>query len=86
MRVGAGALRAIGTAGDRITFTSGSGDPGDWRGVGAWSTNNQNAFPFVTMDDAGEQDTEINGFTGANLYVASSGRIAVSDSAGGVIR
>ncbi len=81
LRVSAGALRAIGTAGDVITFTSGSGNRGDWRGVGIHSGSEQNAIQHALFENAGQRNTEINDFNGANLYVAPSGRVAVTDSA-----
>ncbi len=81
LRVNAGALRAIGTASDRITFTSGSANAGEWHGVGIASNNTQNALQFVTIQNAGNRSTPINDFNGANLYVATTGRVAVTDSA-----
>ena len=81
LRVDAGVLRAIGTASDRITFTSGSANAGEWHGVGIASNNTQNALQFVTIENAGNRSTPINNFNGANLYVATTGRVAVTDSA-----
>jgi hypothetical protein len=81
LRVDAGALQAIGTAADRITFTSASGSSGGWRGVGINSSSNANALRFVTLENAGQTFSTINNSRSTNLYVSSAGVIAATDSA-----
>jgi hypothetical protein len=81
MRVGAGALRAIGTAAAPVTFTSASGERGDWYGVGIFSDSDQSALDHVLMEKAGTTSGTINGMQPSNLYVAATGVIAVTNSA-----
>jgi hypothetical protein len=81
IRVGAGALRAIGTAVAPVTFTSASGEAGDWYGVGIFSDSDQNALDHVLMEKAGTTSDTINGMQPSNLYVAAAGAIAVTNSA-----
>lgn len=81
LRVNAGALRAVGTENDRITFTSVGGDPGDWRGVGINSSSSDNALQFVTIEDAGDSWNAINNSNPSNLYVSGVGRIVVTNNA-----
>lgn len=81
IRVGAGALRAIGTAAAPITFTSASGEAGDWYGLGIFSDSDQNAVDHVLMEKAGTTSSTVNGMQPSNLYVAATGVIAVTNSA-----
>lgn len=81
LRVGAGALRAVGTAAAPVTFTSVSGSSGDWYGVGVHSSSDLNALDHVLMEKAGTTSDTINGMQPSNLYVAATGVIAVTNSA-----
>lgn len=79
LRVNAGTLRAVGTSGNRITFTSGSGNSGDWRGLAIASGSN-NVLDFVTIENAGQQNTQLNNFRSTNLYVAASGNVQLTNA------
>ncbi len=81
LRVNSGALRAQGTNADRIVFTSASGNPNDWRGVGISSNSTQNALDFVTLENAGRTWSVINDGRATNLFVDSFSRVAVTNSA-----
>jgi len=81
LRVGAGALRAIGTAAAPITFTSASGERGDWYGVGIFSDSDRNALDHVLMEKAGTTSGTVNAMQPSNLYVAATGVVAVTNSA-----
>ena len=80
IRVDAGVLRAIGTANERITFTSPAGNKGDWLGVAIISGNTENAIRYATFENTGGRSTPLNDFTRTSLLVATSGRVAVTDS------
>jgi hypothetical protein len=80
-RVDAGALRALGTTGARIVFTSASGNPNDWRGVGISSNDARNALDFVTIEKAGRTWSAVNRSTSTNLFVNEFSRVAVTNSA-----
>ena len=81
MRVNSGALSAVGTSADRIVFTSASGNPDDWRGLGIASNSDDNALDFVTMENAGTNWSAINNGNGSNLYVHGFSKVAVTNSA-----
>jgi len=81
LRVNSGALRAVGTSEDRIVFTSASGNPDDWRGLGISSNSDENALDFVTMENAGRTWTPINDRNATNLFVDEFSRVAVTNSA-----
>ena len=81
LRVDAGALSAIGTSDDRIVFTSASGNPDDWRGLGISSNSDDNALDFVTMENAGRSWSVINNGNSTNLYVDAFSKVAVTNSA-----
>ncbi len=80
MRVRSGALQALGTPGERITFTSASGNPGGWRGL-AIASSGDNALQHVKIEKAGNSRQEINNGTSTNLYVHTGATVAVTDSA-----
>lgn len=79
LRVNAGALQAVGTADAGITFTSSTGNPGGWRGLGI-ASGGANRLRFVTMEHAGVSWSAINDSRPANLYVAPGGVVSVADS------
>ncbi|TVR95624.1 MAG: Ig-like domain-containing protein [Trueperaceae bacterium] len=81
MRVDSGALSAVGTSDDRIVFTSATGDPNGWRGLGISSNSADNALDFVTMENAGQTWSSINGNNATNLFVDAFSRVAVTNSA-----
>lgn len=81
LRVSAGSLVAVGTASERITFTSASGNPDGWRGVAVSSSSTENRIQHATLANAGARNTALNGFNGGNLVVLSGGVVAVTDSA-----
>jgi hypothetical protein len=81
LRVSAGSLVAVGTPGERITFTSASGNPDGWRGVAVSSSSAENRIQHATLANAGVRNTALNGFNGGNLVVLSGGVVAVTDSA-----
>ncbi len=80
LRLNAGSLRALGTAENGITFTSASGDPNDWYGVGINSSSAQNLFEYVTIANAGRTFGAINGSRSTNLYIAANAQIAINNS------
>ena len=80
MRVNSGALSAVGTSADRIVFTSASGNPNDWRGLGISSNSDDNALDYVTMENAGRTWTVINGSNATNLFVNQFSKVAVTNS------
>ena len=81
LRVNSGALRAVGTSADRIVFTSASGNPNDWRGLGISSDRDENVLDFVTMENAGRTWTPINRNRSTNLFVNEFSKVAVTNSA-----
>ncbi len=81
LRVNGGALSVVGTSDDRIVFTSASGNPDDWRGLGIASSSDENVLDFVTMEKAGRTWGAINDSNRTNLYVAEFAKVAVTNSA-----
>lgn len=81
LRVNGGALSAVGTSDERIVFTSASGNPDDWRGLGIASNSDENVLDFVTIENAGQTWSDINDRNSTNLYVAAFSKVAVTNSA-----
>ncbi|MBN1944223.1 MAG: hypothetical protein JW797_01050, partial [Bradymonadales bacterium] len=81
LRLNAGTLRAPGTGDDPITFTSASGNSNDWYGIGIASGSANNLLDHVLIENAGQTYSTINNSRSTNLYVGTSGRIAVTNSA-----
>jgi hypothetical protein len=74
-----GSLNAAGTAESPIVFTSVSRDPGDWRGVGIF-TSGDNALHHVVIENAGQTHSAINNFNATNLYLADNAQAAITNS------
>ncbi|MDG5814184.1 hypothetical protein QA601_03775 [Chitinispirillales bacterium ANBcel5] len=80
LRVNSGGLRALGTEDDEIVFTSASGNPGDWRGIGIASNNDQNTLLYTVVEKAGNSLRAINGSNRCNLYLHDYSTVTIENS------
>ena len=81
LRVNAGALKSLGTAEAPVTFTSASGNPNDWRGLGIASSSAENELRHTVVENAGMTFGVINSSRSTNVWIGSNARVAITDSA-----
>ncbi len=74
-----GSLKAIGTAGNEITFIGEQDVTGYWRGLNFLSNTTDNELVFVTVSNGGEKGFD-GGNRKANIEVGSAGRLDISSS------
>ena len=74
-----GSLRAQGTGGFPITFTSRSGATNAWYGVGILSDSPENVLEHVVIEKAGQRSW-VNGHDATAVYLGENAGVAITDS------
>ena len=75
-----GSLRAQGTGGFPITFTSRSGATNAWYGVGILSDSPENVLEHVVIEKAGQRSSWVNGSYATAMYLGENAGVAITDS------